>query len=186
MRIVISILLILIAFNSFSQKIEITKNELLTYQGVVTVPGKDSKQIYGLLKEWVARNYKSAKDVIQVDDSENGKLILKGEDKYFIDVAMGVKAENICFHTITLETKVEKFRFTIEITEVTTGTLKQPILSDVLLSNPPVKPNGKAYSGGVLNGVLNQKEQHMTHLNLLKTGLSATLSNLAATKKDDW
>ncbi|MCW5910201.1 MAG: DUF4468 domain-containing protein [Cyclobacteriaceae bacterium] len=181
-----SIILIIIVFNTFGQSVEMTKDELPTYQGVITMTGKDAKQIYGLLKEWVAKNYKSAKDVIQVDDPENGKLVLKGIDKYLIEAAMGVKAENACYHTITLETKPEKFRFTIEVTEVTTGTMNQPMLRDVLLSNPPIKPNGKPYSGAMLNGVLKQKEQHLTHINSLKIGLITTLSRLATIKKDDW
>lgn len=186
MRRLASIILTLIAFNTFGQNVEMTKDELPLYQGVVSVTGKDGKQIYGLLKEWVAKSYKSAKDVIQVDDPENGKLVLKGIDKYFIEAAMGVKVENVCYHTITLETKPDKFRFTIEVTEVTTGTMAQPMLRDVLLSDPPVKPNGKPYSGGMLNGVLKQKEQHLTHINSLKTGLITTLTGLSTTKKDDW
>lgn len=186
MRRLTIILLALIAFNTFSQNVEMSKDELPTYQGVISMAGKDSKQIYGLLKEWVAKNYKSAKDVIQIDDSENGKLVLKGIDKYLVEAAMGVKAENVCYHTITLETKPEKFRFTIEVTEVTTGTMNQPMLHDVLISDPPIKPNGKPYSGGMLKGVLKQKEQHLTHIKSLKTTLITSLTGLATKKKDDW
>ena len=186
MRRLITILLLLIACNTFGQNLEMTKDEFPIYQGVISMTGNESKQIYGLLKEWVAINYKSAKDVIQVDDPENGKLVLKGLDKYLIQASMGVLVENVCSHTIILETKPEKFRFTIEITEVTTGTLNQPILSDVLISDPPKKPNGKLYSSGMVKGVLKQKEQHLTHIKSLKTNLITSLLDLAKTKKDNW
>ena len=64
--------------------------------------------------------------------------------------------------------------------------MNQAMLGDVLLSDPPIKPNGKPYTDGMLNGVLKQKEQHLTHINSLKTGLITTLKGLATAKKDDW
>lgn len=185
MKRLISIVLTLISLNSFSQNIELTKDELPIYQGVVPVIGKDQKEIYGLLKVWVAKNYKSAINVIQVDDPDNGRLIIKGLDNYIIEV-LAIKVENVCYHTITFETKPEKFRFSIEITEVTTGTEGQPMLHNVLLSDPPIKPNGKQYSGLMLNGILKQKEQHLTHISSMKNGLIRSLTNISTTKKDDW
>jgi hypothetical protein len=176
----------LISINCLGQSVELTNSKLPIFQGVVQLNGKDSNQIYVLLKEWIAKNYKSAKEVIQFDDPENGKLILKGIDKYFIAGPMGIKAENISYHTITLESKPEKFRFTVEITEVTSGTLEQPLLHEILLSDPPLKSNGKPYTGGMLNAILKQKEQHLDHLHLFNSGLIESLKTIGLEKIEDW
>jgi len=48
------------------------------YSEVVTVEGKTTDQLYSSAREWFAESFKSAKDVLQMDDPIAGKLIGKG------------------------------------------------------------------------------------------------------------
>lgn len=48
------------------------------YSEVVKVPGKNVDQLYSSAKEWFAESFKSANDVLQLDDKPAGKLIGKG------------------------------------------------------------------------------------------------------------
>lgn len=48
------------------------------YTEVVQVPDKNTDQLYSLAREWFAETFKSAQDVLQMDDPVAGKLIGKG------------------------------------------------------------------------------------------------------------
>lgn len=60
--------LFVIATSSFSQQ----------YSKVIEVPNKTSKELYSSAREWFAKTFVSANDVLQMDDLQSGKLIGKG------------------------------------------------------------------------------------------------------------
>ena len=60
------------------------ESHLVAYTGVVEVLGVTQAQLYSRAYEWVAKNFKSAQDVIQMQDKESGKIIAKGNVKAFI------------------------------------------------------------------------------------------------------
>ena len=79
------------------------------YQEVVNLDSTISKnEIYSKVKEWVAINYKQAKDVIQMDDKEAGKIIVKGNFPitYYMNEAW-------IYHTLTIEIKDGRYRYTL-------------------------------------------------------------------------
>ncbi|RZK33076.1 MAG: DUF4468 domain-containing protein, partial [Hymenobacter sp.] len=49
----------------------------ITYQGVVEVAGATKEQLYTRAYEWLAKAYRSANDVIQMQDKEAGRLVGK-------------------------------------------------------------------------------------------------------------
>lgn len=106
---------------TISAQIEILKNQFPYYQGILPVENKTSSAIYANIKSWVATRYNSANDVIQLDDKENGKLIVKAISPFHYGV-MGIRIDSKCFYTLTIDTKENKFRYTIDMTEVEVGT----------------------------------------------------------------
>ncbi len=92
------------------------------YQGVVTVSGKSQAELYDAAKEWIALNFRSAQDVIQLDDRENGLLIAKG----YFPIFMMLHERHI-YHTIRLDTKDGRYRYTVNDFEF--HTPGQPRLS---------------------------------------------------------
>lgn len=53
-----------------------------TRNGVVEIPGKSAEQLYLKANEWFALTFKSAKDIIQLNDPTEKKIIGKGSKKH--------------------------------------------------------------------------------------------------------
>lgn len=185
MKTIVTGFLLIVSLAAHSQKAQRTMDQLPTYQGIIEVPGKDPVQLYGLLKEWTAKAYNSAKDVIQLDDEVNGKLILKGVEHYTVR-ARNVLVPNNCLHTITLEIKPGKFRYTIEVTEVETGTMNLPIMDHILLQDVPLNAEGRPYTGASMKNALSMKDQHLSWISDFKESLIKSLEDVATQKTDDW
>lgn len=57
------------------------ENGVVTYTAVIHVESADKNTLYTRAKKWFVDTYKSAKDVIQLDDKENGEITGKGNFK---------------------------------------------------------------------------------------------------------
>ena len=68
-------LLIVSTTTAFSQK-------PLEFEYVQTFPGFTKDDIYSKVKIWISEYYKSAKNVIELDDKENGVIILHPTSKF--------------------------------------------------------------------------------------------------------
>ena len=122
--------------NSFSQDSE---DSFPNYQRVFEMEGKTKSEIYPLLKTWIAINFVSANDITQLDDPENGKIIVK-----YIYIThqkqMGMSYQAKTYNTATFDIKDNKFRCSISVTNVTTGTSEVPVYDAIL-------KNKKGYKG---------------------------------------
>ncbi|MQP25582.1 DUF4468 domain-containing protein [Flavobacterium sp. LMO8] len=75
-------------------------------EGVVVFDSIKADMIFTKAKEWIAINYKSANDVIQLADKESLKIIVKGNFK----TSMFMKDVWIA-HTLILDFKDNKLRY---------------------------------------------------------------------------
>lgn len=82
------------------------KTNLFRYQEVVTIDSVSSDELYSRAKAWIATFYKSANDVIQLDDQNTGRLIVKGN--FGIIYYMSNAWVN---HTLTIEMKDGRYRY---------------------------------------------------------------------------
>lgn len=82
----------------------------VTYTGVVEVPGATQAQLYSRAFEWVAKRYNSAKDVVQMQDKESGKIVVKG-----ITTGHAAKGHEYgtVTHTFSLYMKDGKYKYDI-------------------------------------------------------------------------
>lgn len=76
------------------------------YEEVVIVKGVKAKEIYNRSLEWVAKNYTSAKDVIQINDPEKMMFIGRGAS-YVVDPMGG---QHKTSHMIKFEAKDQRYR----------------------------------------------------------------------------
>ena len=83
---------------------------IFTYEDVVTIDGKNSDELYVAIKKWIALNYNSANNVIQLDDKENHTLIVKGN---FQTSLFGKKGWYS--HTINIVTRDNRFKYIITV-----------------------------------------------------------------------
>ncbi|MCC8426944.1 DUF4468 domain-containing protein [Mucilaginibacter sp. UR6-11] len=54
------------------------KDGHVVYEGIVEMPGKPKMDLYNNAKQWFVDCFKSAKDVIQNEDKDQGRIIGKG------------------------------------------------------------------------------------------------------------
>ncbi len=73
------VMFVLTSFSSFGQAIfPVDEKGEIIYSEVVKVDSSNYKELYVRAHEWFADTFKSAKDVIQLDDKEAGKIVGKG------------------------------------------------------------------------------------------------------------
>jgi hypothetical protein len=71
---------------------------------------KTKNQIFDSCMEWITKNFRSAKAVIQYQDKNEGKIICKGYT--VIKYGMGIPADT--YFTLSIEMKDNKARITFE------------------------------------------------------------------------
>lgn len=78
-----------------------------TRKGIVEIDSISKDRLFSGAVEWIALNYRSAKDVVQFSSKEDGKLICKAT--FLVTIFM---QEAWIHHTMILEFKDNKFRYT--------------------------------------------------------------------------
>ena len=133
----IVVLLVLCVSICYSQ-IDVQKQEFPNYQGIVSVENKSANDIYSKSKVWIVTNFKSANDVIQLDDKDNGKLIVKGNTTVLFTF-MKTKYPSRVHFTLTIDIKDNRFRYTYLVTEVMDESGKYPVSIMNSMHNKPNK-----------------------------------------------
>lgn len=94
------------------------------YSEVVQVEGKNLSELYTSAREWFALTFKSANDVIQMDDPVSGKLIGKGSthvsENYISGKGlMAVPIAMEWYPNFTIKVEVREGRYKCDITDIT-------------------------------------------------------------------
>ena len=101
------LIFILFTINSFSQELKLDENNKYSAQEVVQFDLIKKDLLFQRGQEWINLNYKSTKDIIQLVDKEQGKIIVRGS----FSIVVGIYTY-IIIHTLTLDFKDEKLRYT--------------------------------------------------------------------------
>lgn len=86
------------------------------YSEVVEVTGKSADQLYSKANEWFALTFKSAKDVIQLNDPTEKKIIGKGIKRIQYLIGRYKTSLDMNF-TLMVQFKDGKFKYNIQSTE---------------------------------------------------------------------
>lgn len=93
------------------------KNGKCFYQEVIEIEGVTQNQLFKRASNWVVGAYVSAPDVINQQDPEQGRIVTKG---YFtVNYVMNVLPT---YHTLTLEMKEGRYRYTLTEFYFTNGS----------------------------------------------------------------
>jgi hypothetical protein len=84
------------------------KDGIVTYSEVVQVDSTTKSSLYKKAKRWFITTYKSAKDVVQLDDQESGEITGKGSFK----ISYYTREPNIS-HTISVYVKDGRYKYLI-------------------------------------------------------------------------
>jgi hypothetical protein len=89
------------------------QTHLITYQGVVEVPSVNKADLYTRAYAWIAKTYRSANDVIQMQDKEAGQLVAKGLTQVQTK-SMGMTFDaGVVRHTLTIYVKDGRFKYVL-------------------------------------------------------------------------
>lgn len=122
-----SLLILMTSLNCYSQEYTLEKKTII---GVFDTEGKTKAEIFSSINKWIALNYNSAQNVVQLNDKESGNIIVKGindavyknvmkelypKNKYMQDYS------NIKFnHTIEINIKDNKYRIIYTLNNIIT------------------------------------------------------------------
>ncbi len=100
------------------------KAEGKTLTGIFEANGKSKSELFSLINKWIAINYNSSKNVIQMNDLESGTIIVKGINEvtyknpnYVIYKYEEFITLNI-YHLIEINIKDNKFRIIYTVTDL--------------------------------------------------------------------
>lgn len=95
------------------------ENLSVRYKGIVETSELSATEIYNRAKKWVAQNYRSSKDVIQLDNKETGEIIVKGYATigYSHPIYAGVWKS---YHILLIQIKDGKYRYEMTVPSITT------------------------------------------------------------------
>lgn len=109
----IALMLCFVSIWSIGQEINILSNKFPIYQGVVT-NNLPAITLYSQTKLWIADAFKSAQNVIQYDNEREATILVKGNTH----IGSGIR-EVIAYFTLKIEGRDNRFRYTLEITDIT-------------------------------------------------------------------
>lgn len=113
------ILVLLLSFATIAKgQLRMVTNEYPNYQGVVEVNGQTADNIYSDLHVWYLNQFKAMGKSLQLEDKDRQRLVIKGSFPFEIKKSIIQKSVGKCDVLITLDTKDERFRFLIEVTDV--------------------------------------------------------------------
>ncbi len=163
------------------------KTSLITFEEVVQAEGKDKNELYSIYREWFVNWFKSAEDVLQMDDKENGILIGKGFQDITV-VVFGMPLVEKLHYRVKFVLKDGRFKYIIS----NLSTQQYPYQYN---NNPPKSPcevslidNLYSKKGKVNKINKNSKEAVLTAVYLLIDDIKNTLQNNTSIdgNDDDW
>ncbi len=113
MNFIFGFLLVLMpSVNCYAQEYEMKEK---TISGIFDIEGKSKSEIFASINKWIALNYNSAQNVVQLNDKESGNIIVKGINEA---VYKNVMVE--FNHTMEINVKDNKFRIIYTLTDIIT------------------------------------------------------------------
>jgi hypothetical protein len=106
------ILFNLAAFAAEEVKLPVDEAGKVTYTEVVTMEGQTQDALYSRALEWFAKTFNSAKNVIQMQDKENGKLIGKALIPITVKDISRYPA-GVVSYTLSISTKEGKYKYEV-------------------------------------------------------------------------
>ncbi|WP_165749881.1 DUF4468 domain-containing protein [Cellulophaga sp. Z1A5H] len=114
-------------FNCYAQEYILQEK---TVESIFEVEGKSRTEIFTSINKWIALNYNSAQNVVQLNDKESGNIIIKGINQaVYKNVMKELYPKNKYMqefstvefnHTMEVNIKDDKFRIIYTLTDIIT------------------------------------------------------------------
>lgn len=158
----------------------------ITYTEVVKIDSMNKQELYSKAREWVAKKCNDSKDVIQMDDKENGKIIIKALFTVYIK-SLGYNLDYGQIH-YTFSIFLKDGRYKYEINDFY-HTGNENTVRDYGVCEEMIHTKNKAFGISlqkVYNNILFQTDNQMKGLISDFKLAMADISKDAKTKKPEW
>lgn len=146
----------------------------IAYTAIVQVPGASKNELYVRAKAWAANAFRSAKDVLQMDDKEAGVLI--GKTVYRSDfVVFTSVSPNYVQHTVKIEVKDGRYRYTFNDFHLVESSGMLGVSKNM---EDQIEVSSKSMGSGVKSG--NPKGLYKTMLNGVRVPAELEVNSLRA------
>lgn len=160
----------------------------LEFSKVVQAEGKSADEIYSSVKVWIAENYRSAQDIIQLDDKQGGIIVLKAAHQFNYSTMSAPSFPGPIHYTLKISIKDGRFKVDMDkiYHESTTGPLhyRDGWSLKSLTSR-------EKFKSGVMYGHYNKawkraKEDIELNFNSITIALAVAANNKRAEQNDNW
>ena len=121
------LLVLMTSLNCYAQEYTLEEKTII---GVFDTEGKTKAEIFSSINKWIALNYNSAQNVVQLNDKESGNIIVKGiNEAVYKNVMKELYPKNkymqeyssVKFnHTVEINIKDNKYRIIYTLTDIIT------------------------------------------------------------------
>ncbi len=95
-----------------------TKIDLGHYSKVLDFPNNTKIELFNAINKWLTLNYNSAKDVIQLNNLENGEIVVKGIVNIDALIMFGKGVQKPIHHTLSIKIKENKIKVDLDYNEI--------------------------------------------------------------------
>lgn len=88
------------------------ENELITFSTVVQVDGVGKNELYLRAHDWIIKSFNSAKDVVQLDDKDAGKIVCKTITTQSAGKGLFGKVVMDIYYLLTIEVRDDRYKIT--------------------------------------------------------------------------
>lgn len=192
------LLLLSIPIISFSQKSKKNKNDkdsvvqimplvdsMVVYTEVVKADSITKEELYNRAKRFFVENYKSANDVVQLDDKENGEIIGKGIFKVMYNQGIAGMQPTSVYHTISVAVKEGRYKYEIKdliIDYYSPGTR----IGTSYISGTQVHSPVESWLSSKIKMIRRYLTDINSHIETTIEQLKAMMTKNITTKKEDW
>lgn len=153
------------------------KDGKVNYTSVVSVDSASKDQLYTRAKRWFAEAFKSAQDVIQLDDKESGEIIGKGAYQTSYQATFAMSLTTWVNFKVNISVKDEKYKY--EITSFTVKYIKPSGSSIASADDTPIESWN--------NNREENKKKFLVKVNDFVTSLVKSIEDqMKSNKSSDW
>lgn len=171
----------------YKQPLKISEDGIVEFSEVVQKEGASASELYNKAREWFADAYKSADDVLQMEDEDNKKLVGKAISTLDFGNAMA-QVEVRMYYTIKIYCKDGRYKYIItDIRYEAPGNQYNGYKTynydaeDMITDDKLYKKNGKPKAAQK-----RYKEKTISSVNRLVENLKSDMDKDVSSDTDDW
>lgn len=150
---------------------------------VIQMEGLSQREIYNTAKNWLITSFKSAKDVIQMDDVEGGLIIGKGSTDYKNKSITYAASSGYISFVIKIQARDGRFKITVsDYRHTSTHSQYGDFWSMGLITDQPF--DGKGKQG--LKVYEDVYPKSITHCSYMIESIKKFFESNAIKEEDDW